>query len=155
MYETEGFVMATWKNVGIHIWTRQATLALVDQLDVLSEAFVPLHPRGISSIHVVAKNAPLPDEVVRDRFLEVADRFAKQLACVGHVVEGSGFWASALQSFITGVHWLSRRPFKFQICTSISAVAQWLPEPHWQRTGVSFESRELRRALEYVRARAR
>lgn len=154
-YETDGFIMATWRNVVIQVWTKQATLAIVDKLGALAEAFVAMQPRGISSIHVVAKDIPLPDQAVRDRFVEVANGFAKQLACVGHVVEGYGLWAGALQSFITGVHWLLRRPFKFQICSSISAVAQWLPEPHWQRTGVSFETRELQRALEYVRMRAR
>jgi hypothetical protein len=153
-FETDGFVMGTWKNVAIHVWTKRATLPLVDKLEALSASFVAMHPEGISSIHIIAKNAPLPSGEVRDRFLEVANRFAKQLACIGHVVEGSGFWASALQSFLTGLHWLSRRTFEFRICSSISAVAYWLPELHAQRTGVTFEGGELEQAVEQVRRRA-
>ena len=80
VFETDGFVMATWKNVAIHVWTKVATVPLVDKLDALSAPFVALHPEGISSIHIIGKHAPLPGGEVRDRFLEVANRFTKNLA---------------------------------------------------------------------------
>ncbi len=154
LHDADGFVMATWKNLALHVWTIQATPALVAKLDELSTAFVKAHPEGISAVHIIAKNAPLPDKVVREQLRQVSERHAKHVACVCHVVEGSGFWASALQSFLTGLHWLSERSFRLHICSDILAAAQWLPAPHAQRTKVTITTAELEEALRSVRQRA-
>jgi hypothetical protein len=154
LHDADGFVMATWKNLALHVWTVQATPALVAKLDELSTAFVGAHPEGISAVHIIAKNAPLPDKVVRDQLRQVSERHAKDVACVCHVVEGSGFWASALQSFLTGLHWLSQRSYSLHICTDIGAAAKWVPTPHAQKTKVTIAPAELEQAIRYVRERA-
>jgi hypothetical protein len=155
LHDAHGFLMATWKNVALHVWTARATFALVDTLDELSGRFTSTHPEGISAVHVIANNTPLPGKDVRERLTQVTNRHAKQLACVCHVVEGSGFWASALHSFLTGLHFLTRGPFKLHICSEIPAAARWLPEPHARRTKVSFEAEELEQALTGLRRSAR
>jgi hypothetical protein len=154
LHDADGFVMATWKNLALHVWTIQATPALVAKLDVLSTAFIKEHPEGISAVHIIAKNAPLPDKVVREQLRQVSERHAKHVACVCHVVEGSGFWASALQSFLTGLHWLSKRSYGLHICSDIRSAAQWLPTQHAKRTNVTIAPVELEEVLRSVRRRA-
>jgi hypothetical protein len=151
VHDSPGFIMATWRNVALHVWTAQATPAQVDALDEQSARLTSAHPEGISAVHVIAGNAPLPDKDVRERLRQVTTRHAKHLACVCHVVEGSGFWASALHSFLTGLHFLTREPFKLHICADISAAARWVPAPHARKTRASIAPEELERALAYLR----
>jgi hypothetical protein len=151
VHNAGGFVMATWKNVAIHVWTVQATIALVDALDRLSEAFTNAHPEGISAIHVIAKNAPLPPADVREHLQKVTKRHEKRVACVCHVVEGSGFWASALHGFLTGLHWITRGPYRLHICSDIPAAARWVPGPHVEVTKVPIGIADLEEAVRTVR----
>ena len=154
VYDANGLVMGTWKNVALHVWTTRATPQLVDELERLSESFARAHPEGFSAVHVIANGAGLPDNQARDRLRDVANRYVHQLACLCHVVEGSGFWASALHSFLTGLHWLTRGPYRLHICSDLRAAAQWVPEPHERRTRVSLAETDLEDALLYVRGRA-
>jgi hypothetical protein len=151
LHDADGFVAATWKNIAIHVWAVQGTLELVDVLDRLSATFVSAHPEGISAIHIIAKNAPLPGPEVREKLQQVAKRYAKNVACVCHVVEGSGFWAGAHQAFLSGLHWLTRGSFRLHICSDISAAARWLPAPHGQGTNVVVGIAELEEILRSVR----
>ncbi len=153
LHDADGFVIAAWKNIALHLWTVAATPAMVAKLDEFSVAFTGAHPEGISAIHVIAKGAPLPDKDVRDQLRQVSDRHAKHVACVCHVVEGSGFWASALQSFLTGLHWLTQRSYSLHICSDIAAAAQWVPEPHALKTKVTIVPAELEEAIRFVRRR--
>jgi hypothetical protein len=151
VHDSNGFLMATWKNVALHVWTARATPALVVSLDQLTARFAGAHPEGISAVHIIANNTPLPDKIVREQLSQVTNRHSKHLACVCHVVEGSGFWASALHSFLTGLHFLARGPFKLHICSNLPAAARWLPTPHADRTNVSFVAQELEEAVTYLR----
>ncbi len=154
LHDSGGFVMASWKNVAIHLWTVQATIAMVDTLDRLSVTFTGAHPEGISAIHIIAKNAPLPPADVREQLQKVTKRHANRVACVCHVVEGSGFWASALHGFLTGLHWITRGPFRLYICSDIPAAARWVPAQHTHVTNVPVGVAELEEALRTVRSLA-
>jgi hypothetical protein len=153
VYQTEGFVMATWKNLALHMWSVPATPALAAKLDEYSAPFVALHSNGVSAIHVIARDTPLPNSEVRELLRGITNKYAKSLACVCHVVEGSGFWASALQSFLTGLHFASRAPFELYICSTVAAAARRVAEPHARRTGVSFTVQDLETSLEAFRRR--
>lgn len=154
VYDSHGLTMATWKNVLLHVWTAQATPAVVDTLDALSGAFTSAHPEGVSAVHILVNGIPLPEADVRERLRQVTTRYAEHLGCVCHVVEGSGFWASALHSFLTGLHLLARGPFRLHICSDIAAAARWVPAPHARKTNVSIESAELQEALTELRRTA-
>lgn len=153
--EGEGYSITSWKNVVMVIWATQATMHHATNLDRTSADFIGKHPEGISAVHVVANGAPLPDGETRAELNRLTDKYAKYLACFGTVIEGSGFWASAMQSFVTGLHWMSRRPFKSRIGSALVEIAGWLPAPHAERTGVKFTATELVRVLTDARARIR
>jgi hypothetical protein len=153
VYETEGCVMATWRNLAIAVWGTQGTVALAKKLDLMSADFIKVHPEGVSSVNFITKRAPLPDAAAREEFSKITGRYAANVACVGTVLDGSGFWVSAMQSFLTGLHLFSRRPFKTHYCLTIGELARWLPAPHEARTGVSIAAAEFEQVLDSLRMR--
>jgi hypothetical protein len=130
-------------------------MALAEVLDETSVEFVAKHPEGISAVHIVANGVALPESATRAELNRLTDKYAPSLACFGTVIEGSGFWASAMQSFVTGLHWVSRRPFKSRIGPSMVEIAGWLPGPHAERTGVRFTPTEFIGVLNAARGRIR
>ncbi|HEX4339205.1 MAG TPA: hypothetical protein VH062_25030 [Polyangiaceae bacterium] len=151
--EAPGFIIALWRNVSVVVWGVQATMPLVQKLESHSDDFVAKHSEGISAIHVIANGAALPDSTTRSELNRLTAKYSKDLACMATVIEGTGFWASAMHSFITGMHWVSRRPFKVRISGSISDIAGWMPMAHAERTGVRFTAPDLLRAISSVRER--
>ena len=155
-YEERGFIIAEWKNVSIVVWGTQATIPLVKKLWETGEALIGRHPEGISAIHIIANGVPLPDSATRAELNRLTDAFAKSLACIATVLEGSGFWASAMHSFVTGIQWVSsRRPFKSKIGSTLADAAGFVPTPHHEKTHVRVGSTELLRAITTARERVR
>jgi hypothetical protein len=153
LHEAKGFVLASWENITVCVWMTQATVPLCDKLDEFSASFVKAHPEGISSIHIIGNGAQLPGAPARRRLEEITKRYALDLACVGTVLEGAGFWMSAFLSFLTGIHRLSNRPFKSYTCTNIRAIAAWVPSHHGMRTGTNIADKDLEHVLTHLRMR--
>jgi hypothetical protein len=154
VYATDHFLVATWKNISIVVWGTQATPALVTEMDRALEPFDAMRSSGFSSIHFIAKDARPPAGEARDMLRRSASRHAKTLGCICHVVEASGFWASALRSVILGLNnWVARRPYEMQIVSSIQEVARWLPDRHTRRTGIAISVTELENVLTSLRQR--
>ena len=146
-------LIATWMNVSIIVWATTATVAMCQKLDEVSAPITRAHPEGGSAVHIVLGSAPLPGPEARQVLGDLTKRYATHLACVGTVMEGTGFWASALQSLIISIHALANRTFKSRATTSIPEIAAWLPPHHAKRTGVMLSPRELERVLWSLRAR--
>jgi hypothetical protein len=89
---------------------------------------------------------PAPD--VRAHFVDALKKNAENLACVAVVVAGTGFWTSALRSFVTGLRWLAPRSFEFRMDSTVEDVAKWLPAEHATRTGVELDRRRLVQVIE-------
>ena len=106
------------------------------------------HPTGRSTIHLVADGAALPTAEVRAHLVSAMKKNADVLACVAVVVGGTGFWTSALRSFVTGLRWLAPRSFDFRMCSSNEEVAKWLPDVHARRTGIELDARRLVKVLD-------
>jgi hypothetical protein len=155
-YEERGFIITEWKNVSIVVWGTQATIPLVKKLRETGESLIGRHPEGISAVHIIANGVPLPDSATRAELNRLTDAFAENLACIATVLEGSGFWASAMHSFVTGIQWVSsRRPFKSKIGSTLADAAGFLPTPHHERTHVRVGSTELLRVITTARERVR
>src|SRR5262245_16796261 len=96
--EGPGYLFAGYRGIVVAVWTIQGTGELADALGRVTERYLERHPTGISSVHIIAKNPPLPTAEARTRLGALTERFAPHLAGVGSVLEGTGFWASALRS---------------------------------------------------------
>jgi hypothetical protein len=141
--EPGAFLFGSWKNVFIGIWESQATMPAVDRMLRATIGLNDLCPMGRSTIHVVAEGAKLPTTEVRAHFSSVLKKNAENLACVAVVVVGTGFWTSALRSFVTSLRWLAPRSFAFRMNGTVEEVAKWLPAEHAQRTGVELDRKRL------------
>ena len=153
--EEPGFVITEWKNVSIVVWGVQATLPRAAKLRDAGEALIARHPEGIASVQIIANGVALPDSATRAELDRLTNGFAPNLSCIATVLEGSGFWASAMRSFITSIHWVARRPFKVRIGSTLADAAAWIPAPHYERTRVRLGQAELLRALTSTRERIR
>ncbi len=141
--EPGAFSVFGWQNLTIVIWARQATGATVARLAHVTEAKAREFHEGFSNVHIVKNGAGMPTPEARDGFVKMMAKHSAELACVGTVLLGSGFWVSALQSVTTGMRMISPRSFDHRINNSLEALVGWLPKEHRARTGVSINPKEL------------
>jgi hypothetical protein len=155
VHEEPAFMMAEWKDVAIVVWGAQGRLPQVRHLEKFTDEFIARHPKGISAVHIIANAAALPDSETRAELNRLTDKYAPKMACLVTVVEGSGFWASAMQSFVTSFHWVTRRNFKVRIASTIAEGSAWLPALHSARTGTRIDGAELLQKVQSVRDRVK
>jgi hypothetical protein len=129
VHETDGCVIAVWHNISIGIWGMSATLPLVRELENVGERIARQYPKT-SSIHVLMNDAGLPSPDARKRLEEITAKAGTRLIGVATVVMGSGFRVGSLRGFLTSVHWLERRPYGAQVCSSIREATDWLAPLH-------------------------
>ncbi|HVZ35108.1 MAG TPA: hypothetical protein VG963_21930 [Polyangiaceae bacterium] len=144
------FLFAAWKNVSIFFWLAQATGMAVLRLARATDPLYAAHPEGVSNIHVVPGGTDLPTTEAQREMLALMKSRADRRACMAVVLGGTGFWASALRSFITSVRFVSPRSHALTIHGTLQQAAFWLPRPHFERSGVWLERAELLAALQSV-----
>jgi hypothetical protein len=137
-----------WKNVIFVLWERRATAPAVARLARASTVLAEAEPEACrSTVHIILDGAGLPTPEARAGFIDLMKEHAARLVCVAVVVGGTGFLASALRSFITGMRWASPRSFDFRLHGSINEVTKWLPDEHLKRTGEPIDGQRLKQAL--------
>jgi len=145
-YQRDEIVVAGWRNIGFVHWGAQATLSSVRKMGAMSAALMKAHTK-ISIIQVIPDSAPLPTDDAKDLLLKMTEAGGHALACLVYVMSGEGFWASAMRSYLTNVHWVHHRPFVPRIVATIAEAASWLPSIHRERTGVDVSAEELLEVL--------
>jgi hypothetical protein len=146
--EAGAFAVFGWQNLTIVIWPCQATGSAVRRLARVTESKAREFRDGFSNVHIVKNGAGMPTEEARAGFVQMMEKHSAELACVGTVLLGSGFWVSALQSVTTGMRMISPRSFDHRINNSIDALVSWLPKEHRKRTGASIDPKELKTVIE-------
>jgi hypothetical protein len=144
---TEGAFFGSWKNVFVSVWESQGTMAAIDHM-LAAIAAMPRIAEKRSDIYLIAEGARLPEAAVRDHFIDVIRSSESKLACAAVVVGGTGFWASTLRSFVTGLHWIAPRSFDFRLQGSVEGVVSWLPAVHERLSGVWIDPHQLQRVLD-------
>jgi hypothetical protein len=152
--EPGGFLFASYHNVVVAIWTGSATLSAVERLTKAAAPVRASTGRG-SSVHLIFDSAGLPTEEARAGFVKLSEKSAESIACLGIVVAGTGFWASALRSAMTGIHQQRTGSFDYRLLGSIDELVEWLPAAHDRGTGVALEPKSLRAAIEAAVSQAR
>ena len=143
---TDGVFFGSWKNVLVSVWEAQGTIVAIDRMLEAATA-MPRIAAKRSDIYIIAEGARLPEAGVRDHFVEVIQSHSIDLACVAVVVEGSGFWASALRSFVTGLHWLAPRSFDFRLHGSINEMITRLPPIHERLSGIHLDQNRFQKLM--------
>lgn len=136
-----------WANLTITRWQNRATGPAVERVARVSREIRAAYPNGISSVHLLCEGTGLPTPEGREGLMRLMNSQVEQLACVAIVIGGSGFWASAIRSMITGLRSMSSRAYELKLMGSIDEVAAWVPGVHTRRTGVAIRNDSLARAL--------
>jgi hypothetical protein len=141
--EASHFWFGHWNDVLICVWNKQATGPAVLRLAKVAESMSRQNKKGISTVHLIANHAAIPTAEARTGFIHIMKEYADQLACVGILVSGAGFWASAMTSFLTGIRLVSPFSFDFRIFNNVEQMSVWLPKAHRLKTSNSIESAQL------------
>jgi hypothetical protein len=146
------YQLCTLQNLTLVFWAAQANGSAAHNIMALTRDFVLQHPTGFSNIHIVREGAPLPDAAARACFVKMMDEFQQDMKCVGVVLDGAGFWASAVQGAITGMRMLAPRTFAIRVASTADEIASWLAPESSQRTGVVLEPARVREAIHAARS---
>jgi len=131
-----------WQHVAINLWASQPTAGAIAVLSDLTERSLSDCPRGIASIHWLEEGVPLPSPEARVALSELAKRYEQHVLCVGVLLSGSGFWASATRSALTGVMLLAPRTFFLRFFSEADELAAYiLRELNQRQRGISAEER--------------
>jgi hypothetical protein len=155
--EPGAFLFAEWMDFTIFVWTAPATPVAVARL---TQATEPIYKecsasgRRISNVHLISSGLRPPEGEARDQLIALMKQRAEQRACIAVIVDGMGFWASALRSFVTGIRFVSTRAFPLGIHGNIDEAMQWLPATHETKTGTPVDREGLRRAITNAREQA-
>lgn len=145
------YVFGSWKNVLITYWQHQANGEAIKQLVAVCDELLQAHPAGVSIVHLVREGAGIPDADAREGLARMGDRFANETACLAVVLMGAGFWASALQSVITGIRLIAPpRPSIMRFSRDPEALESWFAQEHQRRSGVRIEPAVLTALLRSV-----
>jgi hypothetical protein len=149
LLETEPGACCTgsWANLTITRWQGRGTGPAVERVAKVSAEVRAQYPSGISSVHLIVEGAGLPTPEGREGLVRLMNAHADQLACVAVVVGGTGFWASAIRSLITGMRAMSSRAYELRLVGHIDEVVSWLPAPHAARSGITLAPADLARVL--------
>jgi hypothetical protein len=150
--EAGAYAFYSWQNIMITCWSQKATGPAVEQLTRIREALDKEHPEGVSVIYLIREKAGLPTAEARAGVRELMARFSERRACVAVVVQGEGFWSSAMHAAITSVRLLVPKSFHMRIFGRIEEVAEWLPELHRKHTGVRIAPNQLLNVLKQLMA---
>ncbi|HEX6240357.1 MAG TPA: hypothetical protein VFZ61_05670 [Polyangiales bacterium] len=145
------FRYSVWRNITIGVWADQATEEAARRIIALSRSMARNHAGGHSNVIFVLDGAPPPTPEANQIFAQIHDQKVSDLVCMGIVVEGSGFWASAIRSSITGVRMSSASGIRMGVSDNVNQLMEWLPAEHSKRTGVNVSASELRPVLVALR----
>jgi hypothetical protein len=120
----------------------------VDVLGKLTERSALECPGGIASIHWIAHGAGLPTAEARAQLAEIAKRWDRHLLCVGVLLRGDGFWASAVRSALTGIVLLAPRGYQMRFYGELSPLTRFVSEQVQQRTGEAHDPGRMRETVE-------
>lgn len=154
-YVSEGCIVGTLDDILLVVWTQQPRLEQVLELRRVMDLLLYRYEGG-SSIHVLSGRPELPEKRVRDEMARVTADYAERTIASALVLDGEGFWASAMRGLATGVHFFGtkRRHFKLRVCATDEQAATWLAPMHNEKSRRQAQAPELQAALNELRSRA-
>lgn len=150
--EPGAFALYAWQNILFACWSQRATGPAVARVALARETMAREHPEGVSVIYLIAENAGLPTPEARAGVMEMMARYRNKRACLALLIQGGGFWASAMRGAIIGVRLLVPGQFPMLISGEVAEIAAWLPEPHQQHTKTPIDSAALSVLLRQLEA---
>lgn len=139
--QPEWYLVGAVQNIVTVVWRSQATDEAVARLNKATDLIGAKYPCGRSSIHVVVGGTLPATPEAQKRFVELMR--SANIACAAAIYLGTGFWASTLRSSTTQMAMRASRNFEFRHHQRIEEVGEWLPEKHYEITGVRIRPERL------------
>jgi hypothetical protein len=141
-------LIGTLDDIVLVVWTDRPRLEHVLELRRVLELLVSRYHGG-SSVHVLADRPELPDKRVRDEMARLTQDFAELSIASVLVLNGEGFWASAMRGLATSLHFLDtkRDRFKLRVCGTVEQAAAWLAPVHNERSRRPANAEDVATAL--------
>jgi hypothetical protein len=149
--EPRQFYAGHFRNVSIVVWVSGADGPAATRMRAVAQHLIAKYPDGHSNVTIVLNGVAPPTEEARAAFAHIFDGRLSDLRCMAVVLEGEGFWASALRSTVTALRQGSSSSFALKLFSALEPVTEWLPSEHLARTGVALSASELRAALMSMR----
>lgn len=148
-YAAPGCVIGHVRNVTFSAWNTMPTAEHVQAFMVLAEQLRAVYPKN-SNVTLVMRETELPGPEARVALEELTAQYARYIHSVALVIDGDGFWASMIRSFLTGLHLLRGHGYRCKAFPSAAEANPWLVPVHNAETGVSVTAREIDVACEAV-----
>jgi hypothetical protein len=150
-HEPGQFYVGHFRNLSLVVWAGGADGAAVQRVRGVSQLLASKYPDGHSNISFVMNGVPPPSEEARIAFNYIFDGRVSDLRCMAVILEGEGFWASALRSTVTALRNAATTTFAVRLFSAIEPAADWLPAEHLTGTGVTVSTAELRLVMMSMR----
>jgi hypothetical protein len=123
---TAALTVGTFRNV--YIMRIHGCIEMEDLL-ASHQVHLDLIASGARSTGVLAiakANVPIPDAEVRDASSRLMRELSPYLLAGATVIDGGGFWASAVRSFLTAVYFVAKQPCPTKAFGSVEEACEWL-----------------------------
>jgi len=151
-YAAPGCVLGHLRNMTFSAWNAPPTAEHVDAFIALAEQLSQNYPLN-SNITLVMPDADLPETEARVALERLTSEYARVIHSVALVIDGTGFRASIIRSFLTGLHLLRGNGYRCKTFTKPVEANPWLLPPHNADTGVELSEREMADACDAIFAR--
>ena len=145
------FRYSAWSNITVGVWADQATFEAAQRVIRVSKWMAERFPEGHSNVVFVLDGAPAPTAEANQVFAKVYDDKFSDLACMGIIIEGTGFWASGMRSLITSQRLHTPGKVRVRVSESVDGLLEWLVPEHAARTGAKLSVQDVRSALVALR----
>jgi hypothetical protein len=115
----EGYIVATWRNVLLMMWTGAITSVGLDATERGGKMLQRQYKNDQIAVSISMPKVPIPDEKVRAHAARLLRERADFVKLSVTVIEGDGFWLSAGRMIMTGLNNLSGGKHKPIIAKSI------------------------------------
>lgn len=144
--------IALWDRVLVQVWQLATTQIAVAQLEVIARAFIAQSSGPISSIAIVERTSPPPEDSVRDLLSKFYRDLAPQMKEQIVVADGGGFRGAIVRAVGLTLSTLAPRTLPFRFVGSVTEATA-LVAPHLSRT--SGGEVALRRVVDGIREESR
>ena len=151
-YAAPGCVIARVRNMTFSAWDTPPTAPHVDAFIAMAKKLSVTYPLN-SNVTLVMRNTGLPGAEARESLEVLTAQYARVIHSVALVIDGSGFWASMIRSFLTGLHVLRGNGYRCKAFATPAEAVPWLLPAHNTDTGIHLTESEMKHAYDAVYAR--
>jgi hypothetical protein len=120
-----GFLLARWKNLSLQLWGAEVSASRLDRCGELNDLVLSTHPDRLVTVAVALPSAsPRLGSVERAKIGELSRRQRGKTLAAVQIVDGTGFWASAVRAMLVGLNMMSETSQR--VFADDARAAEWV-----------------------------